>query len=302
LKGYFFSPYPTELFAFPISPRLTSDDYNDSSPHKYRVRLLALSTNVKEIPRRLRRLKEDFVGWQKKLQQHQQHPFLTISDIYFGGLWFNMEVIRMINRRGLCPNTLLAVQFGTAVLEPRLIEIGEGSTSPKSAAKFLLDESDESEESFESTSSVSGHSLDQETLGDTWIQSTLAASKTKLVDCLMEDFWILFDQLQHENMVGHAGVSTSEEATTSSGNAPPLNSSSPVKRSKRDLDDQDDPESDEDSQKRYQPPREGSVVLDSGSSRPNFACPYRKHNPRKYNVTEWRPCSLTPHNTIARVK
>ncbi|KAH8751437.1 hypothetical protein BGZ57DRAFT_735818, partial [Hyaloscypha finlandica] len=33
-----------------------------------------------------------------------------------------------------------------------------------------------------------------------------------------------------------------------------------------------------------------------------FACPYRKHNPRKYCVRDWRTCALTPHKTVARVK
>ncbi|KAH6714386.1 hypothetical protein BKA61DRAFT_481996, partial [Leptodontidium sp. MPI-SDFR-AT-0119] len=33
-----------------------------------------------------------------------------------------------------------------------------------------------------------------------------------------------------------------------------------------------------------------------------FACPYRKHNPRKYCVQDSRSCALTPFETVARVK
>ncbi|KAH8595473.1 hypothetical protein B0O99DRAFT_156791 [Bisporella sp. PMI_857] len=33
-----------------------------------------------------------------------------------------------------------------------------------------------------------------------------------------------------------------------------------------------------------------------------FACPYRKHDPRRYSVLKWAPCALTPHKTVARVK
>ncbi|KAN0104839.1 hypothetical protein V8E51_010584 [Hyaloscypha variabilis] len=33
-----------------------------------------------------------------------------------------------------------------------------------------------------------------------------------------------------------------------------------------------------------------------------FACPYRKRDPRKYCIQHWRPCSLTPLESIARVK
>ncbi|KAF8846433.1 hypothetical protein BDZ45DRAFT_812329 [Acephala macrosclerotiorum] len=33
-----------------------------------------------------------------------------------------------------------------------------------------------------------------------------------------------------------------------------------------------------------------------------LACPYRKKDPRKYSVRDWRSCALTPHETVARVK
>jgi hypothetical protein len=33
-----------------------------------------------------------------------------------------------------------------------------------------------------------------------------------------------------------------------------------------------------------------------------FACPYRKHDPRKYGMPNWGPCALTPLQTVARVK
>ncbi|KAN0110859.1 hypothetical protein V8E51_007246 [Hyaloscypha variabilis] len=33
-----------------------------------------------------------------------------------------------------------------------------------------------------------------------------------------------------------------------------------------------------------------------------FACPFRKHDPRKYGVPNWGPCALTPLQTVARVK
>lgn len=33
-----------------------------------------------------------------------------------------------------------------------------------------------------------------------------------------------------------------------------------------------------------------------------FACPYRKHDRRKYCVQNWGPCALTPQKTVARVK
>ncbi|KAN0102569.1 hypothetical protein V8E51_010882 [Hyaloscypha variabilis] len=35
---------------------------------------------------------------------------------------------------------------------------------------------------------------------------------------------------------------------------------------------------------------------------PGFACPFRKRNPRKYCMKNWRSCALSPHKTVARVK
>ena len=33
-----------------------------------------------------------------------------------------------------------------------------------------------------------------------------------------------------------------------------------------------------------------------------FACPYRKRDPRKYCIKNWRSCALTPQESVARVK
>jgi len=33
-----------------------------------------------------------------------------------------------------------------------------------------------------------------------------------------------------------------------------------------------------------------------------FACPYRKHNPEKYTLQDWRSCALSGFPTVARVK
>jgi hypothetical protein len=250
-------------------------------------------TKVREKLRLVRRISEGMKG---------DPPFLTISDIDFGGHWFKMEVTKMINRGGIGPRALAAAQPATIELEARAIEIVEEAISPENETDWVEDESDESEESFESTSSDTEQSTVWEVISGSWIEPTLAASKTKLIDRLMEDFWIFFGQVQHTNIVGHTGASSSTGATTSSSNTLSSTASCLAKGSKRGLEDQNDPESDDDSQRRSGPPRKGSVVPEPERSRPNFACPYRKHNPRKYSVTEWRPCALTPHNTIARVK
>jgi hypothetical protein len=60
----------------------------------------------------------------------------------------------------------------------------------------------------------------------------------------------------------------------------------------------DDGENDEKSLKR---PKQASLSTPEKDYR-GFACPYRKHNPRKYCVHDWSTCVLTPLRTVARVK
>ena len=60
----------------------------------------------------------------------------------------------------------------------------------------------------------------------------------------------------------------------------------------------DDGENDEQSLKR---PKQASLSIPENDYR-GFACPYRKHNPRKYCVHDWSTCVLTPLRTVARVK
>jgi hypothetical protein len=63
----------------------------------------------------------------------------------------------------------------------------------------------------------------------------------------------------------------------------------------------EDDDLDGDGEGRRNPKRSksGSDSIELGQ---RFACPYRKHNPRKYSVQDWRICALTHHKTIARVK
>lgn len=35
---------------------------------------------------------------------------------------------------------------------------------------------------------------------------------------------------------------------------------------------------------------------------PNFSCPYRKHDPKLYNIVNWRRCVMISYTSIARVE
>jgi hypothetical protein len=226
----------------------------------------------------------------------KQDPFfLTIHDIYFGGIWFNKEVIRMIVRTSI----LLSVTSVYPAAGPvtRTFDATEESASPDSKA----DENDygttEYEESYDSTSSGT-----RELVDESLIQPLIVATKQKLIDRLMEHFWVLLEQMQNTNIVGHASETSSAGAKTASSSTTSSTELSSLKSSKRRLSNDNGADSEEGDQNRCTPPRKSSAVSDQTKSHRGFACPYRKHNPRKYNIDGWRPCALTPHNTIARVK
>jgi hypothetical protein len=46
------------------------------------------------------------------------------------------------------------------------------------------------------------------------------------------------------------------------------------------------------------PPLLSPVIADESK----FACPYRKHNPEKYRLENWRSCALSGFKSVARVK
>ena len=72
-----------------------------------------------------------------------------------------------------------------------------------------------------------------------------------------------------------------------------------LKRKRGNQKDQNDEDDDGRNRKRPKLPSSEPKDLDDSSK---FACPYRKHNPSKYGVQKWRPCALTPLETVARVK
>ena len=266
--------------------------------------------------------------------------FLTIQDINFGGRWFNMEVISMIKNSCLLAKKFQITPSASVGSQTRVLETEEEFTLPKigpslevdedcednlrfsESANAILptvgttlktdiesywedDENDESEESCESIGSALDNFQPRILEGHALLEPVLESRKSKLIDRLMGEFWIIFDQLQNTDIIAHNGNSPSTEANAAISSVPTVAknfSTFSLPGSKRRLDDEKDPESDDDIQRRSGPTKNGSDRFDVSSNRGNFACPYRKHNSRKYNITEWRTCALTSHNTIARVK
>jgi hypothetical protein len=134
--------------------------------------------------------------------------------------------------------------------------------------------------------------------------STMA--KQELVDRFMREFWTIFNQnwtaepQEHGNSSSQSGI-TSAYSVNSGDSAKDSRSCRAQKLQKRREADEDDEGSDNGDQRGRKRPK--NFITKVETSGPKFACLYRKHNPRKYCVSGgWRPCALTPFETIARVK
>jgi len=124
-----------------------------------------------------------------------------------------------------------------------------------------------------------------------------------MVDRLMKEFWVLFDQSwqidvrlcpsgSDSSPLTSAGISSAHRASETiagvSGNAQNYeerNEGTDGNREKENVE-----------------PRNPLGTLTNADQPPGFACPYRKRNSRKYCVKDWRTCALSPLKTIARVK
>ena len=155
---------------------------------------------------------------------------------------------------------------------------------------------------FDALADISTHYHDEYSLA--LVKPVLTYAKRQLVDHIMEEFWILFNQGWVRNVrkcTGSTSVSGRESSSSSGPNSPDNQGSQKSQKSgKRRRD--DEPNGDPDDRGRVpERSKEGSKDLDR--RRLKFACPYRKHNSRKYCIQSiWRSCALTPQDTVARVK
>jgi hypothetical protein len=139
------------------------------------------------------------------------------------------------------------------------------------------------------------------------VKPLLTPAKQRLVDRIMQEFWIIFNQDYIGNVrsctgfvsvseSGRASISDSTSNSSQDQNSPKFPRAG--KRSREQGQEEDPDDGDPPGPKRLKKDVEN---LDKSTCK--FACPYRKRNPRKYCVQGiWRPCALTPLESIARVK
>ena len=140
-----------------------------------------------------------------------------------------------------------------------------------------------------------------------YLTSLMRLLRQALVERLMAEVWGLLNQERFKYT--RKCLDTSESTTTSQSrpkDQPSALGTTELKNKKRTWDNGDDENPDGDDKappKRPKSMLDQRGVLDFGN---NFACPYRKYDPRKYCAhsqnRKWRSCAVTPFADVSRVK
>ncbi|KAF8854835.1 hypothetical protein BDZ45DRAFT_596462, partial [Acephala macrosclerotiorum] len=120
----------------------------------------------------------------------------------------------------------------------------------------------------------------------------------------MRDFWTIFSQEWSKSIRKCAETPSAPPSASTSQTSPSRsrllqNTNTAQKRHKDNS--EDSPEDGNEDPKRHRRSNTPPTELEDSLK---FACPYRKHNPRKYNhfAREWRSCALTSFSSVARIK
>ena len=141
-------------------------------------------------------------------------------------------------------------------------------------------------------------------VNDSLISPILDPFKRAIVERIMKDFWKIFNQQWFEAIrkcTGTLCIANSSLSGQGSASSVGKSTEDTNKRAREDDDDQQPEEENRDSHKRRNTSTSPKGTTDE---KKKFACPYRKHNPQRYNhhSLKWRTCALTPLQTVARVK
>jgi hypothetical protein len=141
--------------------------------------------------------------------------------------------------------------------------------------------------------------------GPSRLQTELSPMKSRLIEKLMLDFWAIFDSSWPRSMRQHGSSGQSTVSTTPPECGTTSRDSSSVRYGKRRRsDDGEDEESDDHHERRRKraPVDKLPAVQEDDPLARQFACPFRKHEPRKYSIHKWPRCAEKPQKTIARLK
>jgi hypothetical protein len=202
---------------------------------------------------------------------------------------------------------------------PHLLLAKGGVEDPKSSLRIYIDCSEDEKEMLGSKDllgcedtpifdlEMDGVQGNDKVEGLLMLRSSLASMKRKLIIHIMDEFMVLLRQdwaARTQNQGNTPGEAPN--GTYQSKPRTPSQVSSNNRRRQYSGEDNDnggpgdgDGDGDDDDQRAPKRVRASSFPANDNAK---FACPYRKYDPRKYCVQNWRPCALTPLENVARVK
>jgi hypothetical protein len=130
----------------------------------------------------------------------------------------------------------------------------------------------------------------------------LTPMKQAIVGRVMKEFWVIFNQEWSSNIRKCAGDAYNKSSSATKPETSPSRQHVLSGPKKRVGDNDHDQDRDEEEGKNPKRPRKQKSVPEDRIDGAKFACPYRKHDPRKYTIRSWRVCALTPLDSVSRVK
>ena len=132
------------------------------------------------------------------------------------------------------------------------------------------------------------------------IRPVLTLMKQTIVGCVMKGFWVIFNAEWSSNVRKCAGDAYDESSSAAKPEASPSRQHVLSGPKNRVGDNGHDQDADEEERKNPKRPRKNKSVPEDRIDGAKFACPHRKHGPRKYTIRSWRVCALTPLDSVSR--
>ncbi|KAF8860486.1 hypothetical protein BDZ45DRAFT_313592 [Acephala macrosclerotiorum] len=135
--------------------------------------------------------------------------------------------------------------------------------------------------------------------GQSSTQKQVRLAEAMLVNRLMSEFWVLFNQNWTSEFRHHGSGASPSPSSVSNGTFSEQASRALGNRKRARGKEPEDPEDDD----RGASKRAGKQpATEPVSVELQYACPYRKHDPRKYCVQDWKICAINSHKNVARIK
>jgi hypothetical protein len=190
-------------------------------------------------------------------------------------------------------------------LEDVSIKADNFDKSGQSDSSSHFDESDSDDPSRQEVSEDTLHKMHElrghEEIQQDYVSSVLSPMKRDMVERIMKQFWIIFNQSWTANVTSHTGHAHGSSASQAEGARPANGSLAEGSRSKRKRDDDEDQLPSGDGDKKRRTPKGSSKFRDIKDGL-RFACPFNKHDPRMYNIYSHRACASRDWDSISRVK